>query len=250
MFRGLSMNSIVKKKVLLFLVVLIVALPLFFFLLIRRPSVSVDVEENSPELPFDQRPFTQLIPSKDGHYLKMIVSNFNVPGAYSMDYELYYDTAEGITQGVPGKVKLNGLEKIERELLLGSESSGKFRYDQGVDDGTLTLRFRDNNGKLIGKISGQWSLSKGGLKLSSLDGRFTYTLENKSDNFFVVMPTFGIPESFPAQISTGPYGVFASTPGPYKGDVSLGENVYAWYGNRWEKLSGSSEDVGVFVTAK
>jgi len=207
-------------------------------------------EDNVPELPFSQRPYTSLVPTEDGYYLRLIVENINVPSAASMDYELYYDTSEGITQGIPGKVNLDGKDSIERELLLGSESSGKFRYDEGVDDGTLTLRFRDSSGKLIGKVAGQWAFLSNTTELPSLDGKFKYTLEEAvEDVYFVVMPTFGLPGAASFEVASGPYGVFASQKGPYPGTVSLSGTLYGWYGDSWETLSGSSDDTGVFVTS-
>lgn len=218
------------------------------FLVLRGRGGAATEEEDVPELPFSQRPFTQLVPTEDGHYLNMIISNINVPGAASMDYELYYGTAEGITQGVPGKVNLEGKKSVERELLLGSESSGKFRYDEGVDDGTLTLRFRDSGGKLIGKVAGQWAFLSDTDELKSLDGKFTYTLDESSEAFFVVMPTFGLPGSATGEVVTGPYGVFASEEGPFPGKVNLSGNVFVWYGDSWESLKGTSDDLGVFIT--
>src|SRR3989344_1178368 len=218
------------------------------FLVLRGRGGGTIKEEDVPELPFSQRPYTQLVPTKDGHYLTMKVSNINVTGAASMDYELYYDTVEGITQGVPGKINLEGKKSVERELLLGSESSGKFRYDEGVDDGTLTLRFRDGSGKLIGKVAGQWAFLSDTDKLASLDGKFTYTLTKSSKAHFIVMPTFGLPESASGEVSGGPYGVFASEEGPFPGKVNFSGNVSAWYGDSWKSISGTSSDIGVFIT--
>ena len=215
--------------------------------MLRGRGADTSNEENVPELPFSQRPYTRLVPTEDGHYLTLIVENMNVPGAASMDYELYYDTAEGITQGVPGKVVLDGQDSIERELLLGSESSGNFRYDEGVDDGTLTLRFRDEEGQTIGKVAGQWAFYSSTDELASLDGNFTYTLDSPSDAHFIVMPTFGLPTSAPGEVSSGPYGVFASVEGPYPGEINFVGNVYGYYGNNWVSVSGSSDDVGVFI---
>lgn len=240
-----------KSKLPLVLLAAVIIVVLAVSLVLRgRGATSKNGEENVPELPFSQRPYTRLVPTKDGHYLKLIVSNFNIPGAVSMDYELYYDTAEGITQGVPGKVNLEGKKSVERELLLGSESSGKFRYDQGVDDGTLTLRFRDSEGRLIGKIAGQWALISAASELNSLDGKFTYTLDESSDAYFVVMPTFGLPGSAPGAVDAGPYGVFASRKGPFPGQVNLSGNVFVWSGDSWESLKGASNDLGVFITTK
>lgn len=236
-----------KSKLPIILLVAGVILIGAIFMLRGRGGSAPDDEDNVPELPVSQRPYTQLVPTEDGHYLTLMVSNINVPNAASMDYELYYDTAEGITQGVPGKVNLSG-QDIERELLLGSESSGKFRYDEGVNDGTLTLRFRDKDGKMIGKVAGQWAFVNDTDKLSSLDGNFTYTLEESSEAYFVVMPTFGVPSSAPGEVATGPYGVFSSEEGPFPGEVNLSGNVYGFTGESWESLSGStSEDIGIFI---
>lgn len=207
-------------------------------------------EDDTPVLPVGQRPFAELIPTEEGHYLDMKVSNINVPNAASMDYELFYGTATGITQGVPGKVKLEGKDSVDRPLLLGSESSGKFRYDEGVETGTLTLRFRDGNGKLIGKVTGQWHLQSGTDELTSLDGKFTYKLDQSSDAFFVTMPTFGLPDNSKTAVD-GPYGVFTSSADALSGKVTLGGNIYMWDGQSWNAVSGGKADnVGVFITSQ
>lgn len=115
-------------------------------------------EETVREVPMNQRPFISLTPSSDGHWLKLKIEQIKVEGAKSLDYELLYSLPDGRTQGVPGTVQLTG-EDIVRDLLLGSESSGKFRYDEGVNNGTLTIRFRDVKGKLVGKFSTEFTLT-------------------------------------------------------------------------------------------
>lgn len=115
-----------------------------------------------PDIPQDQRPLASLIPSQDGHWLKMKIEGIKVEGTASLDYELLYKVSDGRTQGVPGTIQLKGQTSIERNLLLGSESSGKFRYDEGVASGTLTLRFRNSSGKLLGKLTTDWTLATSG----------------------------------------------------------------------------------------
>lgn len=127
-----------------------------------------------PEIPADQRPFVSLTPTDDGHWLNFVVSKINVKGAASMDYELVYSVKNGGQQGVPGTVKLDG-SNVERKLLLGSESSGKFRYDEGVETGTMTLRFRNSSGKLIGKLSTTFKLS------SPKQGVYEVTMDTFAD---------------------------------------------------------------------
>lgn len=240
------MNS---KKFLPFAILLVLVFGILaFFVLKGRGAKTEVVEEEAPELPVHMRPVTKLVPTEDGHYLTLIIENINVPGASLLEYELLYDTSDGIQQGIPGRVTLTGVQSVERELLLGSESSGKFRYDQGVDDGTLTIKFRDIDGKFVGKVKTTFKLYSGVNILTSADGKFSYTLEDESEDFFIVMETFGVPGSISDSVVSGPYGVFASTETPHPGTVSLGSNYLMLNGNEWAKLSSeTSDDVGIFV---
>ncbi len=198
------------------------------FVLVNRSKTgnTTDNSEdmNVPELPQSQWPAVSLTPTEDpnvpnslGHYLDFKVEKINVPNAKTMDYELVYSTTNGGQQGVPGTVQLSG--DIERKLLMGSASSGKYRFDAGVDHGTMTIRFRDGNGKLLGKLSTDFHLQLGDTKLTSQDGKFTYTLEKVASGvYFVTMQTFAQPSS--SVVWQNGYGVFASDGLPHKGSVS------------------------------
>jgi hypothetical protein len=169
--------------------------------------------------------------------------------AKTMDYDLLYELPDGRTQGVPGTVELGSETFIERDLLLGSESSGKFRYDEGVKEGTLTIRFRNDKGKLVAKFTTAFALLSETKELASLDKKFTLTLDKSSDAFFVVMETFGAPEGYPGGIVAGPYGVLGSSGQEVSGIASLGSgSLYAYYSGDWTKLdSGKSQNLGIFV---
>jgi hypothetical protein len=217
-----------------------------YFLVVRGRGGSVEDEEaNVPEVPLEQRPFTSLTPSEDGHWLKLEIKDNKVEAA-SLDYELLYQVADGRTQGVPGTVKIQGNALIVRDLLLGSESSGKFRYDEGVTQGTLTLRFRNDKGKLVGKLSTSFHLQTETQELTALEDSFKYRLDKlPKKTFFVVMNTFGLPGGG-AVAQAGPYGIFASKTGPFAGKVE-GVNQ-RWDGSAWQALTnGKSSDIGVFI---
>lgn len=224
---------------------LVIILIAFISFNMLRGNKSTEVaDESIPELPVDQRPFTSLVPTEDGHYLNLVVEGINVPGAALMEYELFYGTAEGINQGIPGRVTLPK-DSIDRELLLGSESSGNFRYDEGVDDGRLTLKFRDVDGKFIGKVVTTWMLYSGTDKLASFDNNFTYTLDEVSNEFFIVMDTFGLPSKYNGEVTSGPYGIFSSSNDEHSGD--LNSEFSRFDGIEWLPASNSSDDIGVFV---
>ncbi|HJY98521.1 MAG TPA: hypothetical protein VJ227_02290 [Patescibacteria group bacterium] len=198
-------------------------------LLIRRGKGETGPEDAAkiPELPQSQWPAVTLTPTEDpkvpnslGHFLDMKIQKVNVPGAASMDYLLVYTTSDGGQQGVPGTVKLTGSD-IERKLLLGSESSGKFRFDAGVETGTLTITFRNAKGKSMGKLATDFRLQTGEKELTSVDGKFSYTLDKVPKGvFFITMPTFIEPDKSLYVVWKNGYGVFASDGEKHSGTAS------------------------------
>jgi hypothetical protein len=203
-----------------------------YFLVVKKPTTPPPAESSTLiEVALNDRPFTSLTPSADGHWLKLRVEKL-ITQAASMDYELLYELPDGRSQGVPGNIKLEGQNMIERDLLLGSESSGKFRYDEGVKQGTLTLKFRDNKGKLLVKFMTKFALLSKTKEITSVDEKFTYSLsKSPTKNYFVVMETFGIPTSVSAGVVAGPYGVFTSAAALPAGSAgegwkAIGEDIF------------------------
>ena len=214
-----------------------------------QEETAIEDEKSLRDVPLDERPIASLTPSSDGHWLNLKIGKIVIE-ADSMDYELLYELPDGRTQGVPGTISLEGQKEIERDLLLGSESSGKFRYDEGVENGTLTLRFRDEKGKLIAKFLTDFHLQPGTRQLSTVNGDFTYSLNSVPRGaFFVTMETFGVPDNAPGSLSAGPYGVFSSASKKLPGTVELGKGtIYQWTGSKWKELEdGSSSDIGIFI---
>ena len=154
-------------------VLVVAVVGIILFKTIKGGTQSSDDETVVAEIPQDQRPFVSLTPTSDGHYLNFQVKNVKVKNAVSMDYLLVYSTTSGGQQGVPGTLQLNG--DVEKKLLLGSESSGKFRYDSGVDKGTMTIRFRNSSGKLIGKLETNFTLT------SPKKGQYLVNMDTLSD---------------------------------------------------------------------
>jgi len=234
---------------LLFLIGVLVLAGVYFFVL-RKPATEETLEEESLiEVSLINRPIASLTPTQDGHWLKLRIEKL-LSGADSLDYELLYTLPDGRTQGVPGTITLKGENEIERDLLLGSESSGKFRYDEGVEEGTLTLRFRNEKGKLLAKFSTKFHLQSGQSELTSVGEKLVYTLDKiPSKTFFVTMETFGIAKAPPGEVSAGPYGIFSSGKSASPGSLKLaGRTTYRYSGTAWTKLDGGeSSDIGIFI---
>lgn len=221
------------------------------FFVIRSRKTKEDVEDTSllRDIPLEKRPITTLIPSEDGHWLKLVIEKLKIEDAKSLDYELLYKLPDGRTQGVPGTIKLTGQSEIERDLLLGSESSGKFRYDEGVENGTLTLRFRNENGRLIAKFTTEFSLLSNTKSLSTPDDGFRISLSRApKGTFFVLMETFGMPDNPPGDVVSGPYGLLASSDSIPGGDVELSGDLYRYTGTKWtNEIGGDALSTGIFI---
>jgi hypothetical protein len=229
--------------ILLLLGILVVVGAYFFVTRNKKDGDTTEDETSLIEVSLSDRPITSLTPSDDGHWLTLLVEEITIDAA-SLDYELLYKLPDGRTQGVPGSITLKGESEIERELLLGSESSGKFRYDEGVDKGTLTLRFRNEKGKLIAKFSTEFALLSGISELTSIDGDFTVGLNRRSSEYFVVMETFGVPEVPTGEVVSGPYGVFSSASSlTGTAEISSG-TLYEWSGSDWVDATSG---IGIFI---
>lgn len=214
----------------------------------KKAPETVEEETALIDVALADRPVVTLTPRSDGHWLDLTIDKLQINAA-SLDYELLYKLPDGRTQGVPGSVNLSGVSTIQKELLLGSESSGKFRYDEGVESGTLTLRFRNDKGKLLAKFVSEFSLQSNTAKLSSVDGVFTYTLAKSSKDFFVVMQTVGVSADAPGEPASGPWGVFSSATAKLPGTIDGVGTVYALTGSTWTQLSdGAASDIGYFFT--
>lgn len=209
--------------------VLVVLIVIFGVVIAKNKKGSTDTDDKEPNVPTlseSQWPAVSLTPTEKsdvagsmGHWLDFKVEKINVAKAASMDYLLVYNTSDGGQQGVPGTVKLTS-DNIERKLLLGSESSGKFRYDAGVETGTMTITFRDADGKSLGKLSTEFHLQSEVAELTSTDGLFKYTLDKAPKGvYFVTMKTFLEPVAAKVIWQNG-YGVFASDGKDHTGAVS------------------------------
>lgn len=207
-------------------------------------------EEVLRELPIEERPFVSLIPRADGHELHMTITK--IPSdAGTIEYKLVYKDAKGISQGVPGTVKAQF--SIERDLVLGTCSSGKCRYDEGVEEGNFTIRLRNVDGKLIAKLETPFYLQKGGKELNFLDGSFSLTAGNLSKNaYYLTMSTLGLPGQVSGKVVGKPYGVFTKGSSTVSASVQIkGEgSLYTWNGSKWSELKDNkATSFGVFVKA-
>ncbi len=101
------------------------------------------------QLPVEKQPKVEMTFSADAHFVTVNLTNLN---AAQMEYNLIYDalikkvrnqTGVNDTQDVAGKTSYT------KKQLLGSESSGKFTYHEGIKNATMELILRDAQGRSI-----------------------------------------------------------------------------------------------------
>lgn len=223
----------------------------------NTPVVEPTAEPTKPiEETIGSRAFVSLTPSADVHRVYLLVKNVPV-NIESINYELIYLAdldGNKIERGVTGILRPAEYNK-SKEVLFGSAScttgTCKYKYDEGVSEGTLTLTFnRSGGGK--DKYESVFRIQKGkeaGNGLSTGDGEFTFISTGlPATAAYLTISTVGIPSELPVGIipKTIPYGIFSS--GAVKGGTvsfktSLGSpTIYAYDGKSWNKLSTETAD--------
>lgn len=143
-----------------------------------------------------EKPIISLIPRADGHELKLKINN--IPQNISdIEYELIYSAVdEGLEmeKGVGDSIKIDS-KNIDRDLLLGTSSCTngcKYKYDQGVVGGTLSLTFltADNQSlryesSFVLKTSADIK-KDGGLSLKLENFEIKGTVNGKNDYFVLI----------------------------------------------------------------
>lgn len=180
------------------------------FLVIRGKNKSKVTEEEvqeskTLETPLIDRPFVALIPRTDGKEFTMEISR--IKNAKSIEYEMVY-LSQGLSRGVIGSIETNGETEVSRKLLLGTCSKDVCKYDEGVEEGTLTLRFRGTDG--VRKFISDFRLQQGANELISIDNKFKLTGKFPATTYYLTMSTIGLPEEITSTVVGQPYGVFTA----------------------------------------
>jgi hypothetical protein len=168
------------------------------------------------EMQAKDRPYISLIPRADGHELKLKIDN--IPSSITqIEYEMLYSAKDNnleIEKGVGDTIKVDN-RNLFRDLLLGTASCTngcKYKYDEGIDSGTLSLTFINNKGESTVFETPFALKSAADFKK---DGQIALPIENviiKSSpagkDFYILMKNFGLPQGVTEAKAT--YSLFSS----------------------------------------
>lgn len=166
------------------------------------------------EMTIDQKPYISLTPRTDGHQLTLKISHIPTD-ITQIEYELIYTATDGtieMEKGVGDTLKVEST-LITKNLLLGTASctnTCKYKYDEGVTGGILSLIFINSAGQMstyetnfILNSSAQINKTKN-ISLSE----FTINATANSGQYFVLLENYGMPNS--STLADKIYSVFAS----------------------------------------
>ena len=237
----------------------------------KQESKSKVVQKRKPEvnlIELAKRPYVTLTPRADGHEVSMTIDGLKLKET-NLEYEMEYQ-AGNMLQGAGGRIDFNEEKPpVSKNLLFGSCSKGKCKYDDDVFSGSLTLYF---SGKEDYGLKGDFTISQ--MKaaegiFSSRDVKASLDVGEKGlddDVFVVVLYTMGLPGDVKGEVLAGPYGFFTAQKQIIKkakltfktsqeGDLK----ILGWDGSDWQEyetvsadgvISASVDQLGTFVLIK
>lgn len=153
------MELIKKYKIVIGVAVLIIvaALGVWYFVLGKSaPNPQTSVEEQNVKQIQPEDIGLELKLKSDGKAVIMTLNKLS--GIKTIEYEISYDAEEidpesaetaSVPKGVVGSpIEVNGQSEIEREILLGTCSANKCRYDNVKSDIKLVVKVTYTNGEI------------------------------------------------------------------------------------------------------
>lgn len=245
------------KKIILILIILAVLGGGFFAykaISSKKQASKKVVQKKKPEvnlIEMEKRPYITLVPREDGHEVSMTIADLKLKET-DLEYEMEYQ-AGNMLQGAGGRIDFTEEKPpVSKNLLFGSCSKGKCKYDEDVSSGSLTLYF---SGKEDYGLKGDFTIAKmeeaEGV-FNSRDVKVSLNVGEKGlddEVFVVVLYTMGLPAEVDGEVIAGPYGFFTSQEQSLKeaeltfksseqGDLK----ILGWDGSQWQEYETKVAD--------
>ena len=246
------------KKYLKFIipgVILLIGLSWLFW-----PAKKTKTETQAPakkmeeinKIVLSDRPFVTLTPRENGKEVKLMIDR--VKDAAAVEYEMEYQAAS-LIQGVFGTIDFTQEPApVSKDLLFGSCSKGKCRYDEGVTGGGVTLRFDGGSAPyaLKSDFNLQQMFDRQG-KFVSRDSKATLDVGTKGlpdKTYVIVAGTMGLPAEVDGEVLAGPYAFLAAASPVLKAatltiqskDDLTGAKLMMWNGKSYTELKSTLAD--------
>jgi len=221
-----------KKSFIIGVVALIVLGGGFFLIRSSKKQVAEETTAKIPQIETidsEKLPYLRLTPKENNH--KLLLSILDAKGFEKIEYELIYELEDGLTRGATGDINL--AEKNQKEILLGTCSSGKCKYDEGVIGGELIINLQKDD-KLYSSQTKFVLLQKGD-NFTSDDEKITITAKNS----FCLLIGGGLPAETEKEVVSGPY-ILSNTSENSQAELeNLDGNLLVWQKEEkiWQTMS-------------
>lgn len=194
--------------------ILIIGLGIY---LIKKPKNTVETPTTSSKkkisrpvniIPIAERPFVQLIPSSDGHYITINVLELKKPSS-SVDYEMEYQTGS-MLQGFQGTLDLARLPAADKKLFGSQSAGGAITYHEDIKGGTLLGEFEGSEGYAVKSSWSYFTNTDKATEFKSQDAKFTISNDSLANyQRLIVYNSPGFPGEISAEAKTDVYTLAA-----------------------------------------
>lgn len=203
------------------------------------------------KLALEKRPYMILEPTSTtrpqdvGHWITVTLDNVN--NYDGVDYDIEYMSGN-LIQGFMHKIDFTKEKApFSKEGFFGSESKGKYKYDENVKSGNILLKFYkgDQIDNLKTFFNLQNMLDQKGI-FTSNDAKATLKItgnELASGDFVIISSTLGLPSSITGKAISDPYGFYSTKPTKLKNaeltikskeDLTKAK-ILGWDGKKWQE---------------
>jgi len=237
-----------KKIILAVSAVIIIGL-ILWFTVFKKPKSTPQtlVVEQAQPLSFEEMPLVLLSPKEKGHELLLQVKG--TKNTDSLEYELIYELEDGLTRGASGEIEL-AQEEGEKNILLGTCSSGTCKYDEGIIGGELTISLKKGN--KLRSFKTIFSFWDGNKTEQSSDSKLTIKFVDGKTTQYILLEGGGLPKPTNQKVVGGPYN-FTSESGKEKIEITLngGGQLLFWDEEEWVEIENlKSTSLGTYLIIK
>jgi hypothetical protein len=218
-----------------------------------NPALSKPKVENVNQLPLEKRPYIVVEPKSEtrpqdyGHWITVTIDKAS---AYqSVEYDVEYQ-AGNLIQGFMHRIDFTKESlPAAKEGFFGSESKGKYKYDENVKSGSILFKFFKDS-KTYDALKAYFNLQNMAEQkgvFTSNDGKATLevgTTDLDSGDYLVITSTLGLPAPVTGKVLSEPYGFYDGKAVAKLKNAQLSirnaedlakAKILGWDGSKWQE---------------
>ncbi|HOC07496.1 MAG TPA: hypothetical protein PLX28_00100 [Candidatus Woesebacteria bacterium] len=215
----------------------------------EQPVTKQKITPKTNLIPVSERPFMQLEPTADGHYVVINVIEVKKP-ADSLNYEMEYQTGS-MLQGFQGFLKLDQLPASDKKLFGSQSAGGAITYHEDIKGGSLLAEFIGPEAYAVKSSWRYFTNSDRQSAFSSQDTKFTIANDSLARySYLIIYNSPGYPAEVEGEVVSDIYTVSAETSlktisSPFTVTFTTKEEqaqIMGYDGEAWQSLESQYEN--------